>query len=333
MHWKKITGFCLALLTSGVLRAQINADVLNYIQTYHDLAITEMQRGGVPASIILAQGIHETLAGTSDLVRASNNHFGIKCKDTWTGQVVYHDDDARAECFRSYPTAADSYRDHSDFLRNSPRYAALFKLDPKDYEGWAYGLRKAGYATNIRYSQILIKLIKDYHLDQYTQEALEKPMTDSVKTAIAVIEPKPTPATQYPEGTFTINETKAVFVREGTSLLSICEQYDIALGRLIEFNELDDKNILTRDQLIFLQRKRKTGVNAVHVVQQGETIYSICQQEAVRYESVLELNHLQKGEEPAAGEKVYLQSPAASRPLLLKDQPVSAGNPSIPSSF
>lgn len=333
MHWKKITGFCVTLLTSGMLRAQTNADVLAYIQTYHELAITEMQRGGVPASIILAQGIHETLAGTSDLVKASNNHFGIKCKDTWTGQVVYHDDDARAECFRSYPSAADSYRDHSDFLRNSPRYASLFRLDPKDYEGWAYGLRKAGYATNIRYSQILIKLIKDYHLDQYTQAAMEKPVADSVRTSIAVIEPKPAPVAQYPEGIFTINETKAVFIKEGTSLLSVCEQYDIALGRLIEFNELDDKNILTRDQLIFLQRKRRTGVNPVHIVQAGETIYTICQQEAVRYESVLELNHLQKGEEPAAGEKVYLQAPAASRPLLLKDQPVSAGNPSIPSSF
>ena len=107
-----------------------------------------MQRTGVPASIILAQGIHETSAGTSDLVVASNNHFGIKCKSGWTGQVVYHDDDARGECFRSYAAAKDSYRDHSDYLSQTPRYSFLFKLNPEDYESWAYGLKKAGYATN-----------------------------------------------------------------------------------------------------------------------------------------------------------------------------------------
>jgi len=137
---------------------QVNA----YINTYKFLAIAEMQRSGVPASIILAQGIHETSAGTSELVIASNNHFGIKCKANWTGQTVYHDDDAKGECFRSYAVAADSYRDHSDYLKETPRYAFLFKLNPEDYESWAYGLKKAGYATNIKYSQILIKLIEDY---------------------------------------------------------------------------------------------------------------------------------------------------------------------------
>ncbi len=145
-----------------------------YINTYKLLAIAEMQRSGVPASIILAQGIHETSAGTSDLVIASNNHFGIKCKASWTGQVVYHDDDARGECFRSYATAADSYRDHSDYLSQSPRYAFLFKLNPEDYESWAYGLKKAGYATNVKYSQILIKLIRDYDLQKYSLIALGK---------------------------------------------------------------------------------------------------------------------------------------------------------------
>jgi len=117
----------------------------------------------VPAAITLAQGLHESEAGTSELVKSSNNHFGIKCKDDWKGGMIYHDDDARQECFRSYATAADSYRDHSDFLRKGSRYAFLFQLDPTDYEGWAYGLKRAGYATNIRYSQILIKLIKDYN--------------------------------------------------------------------------------------------------------------------------------------------------------------------------
>src|SRR5579871_5791991 len=146
------------------ISAQKPADIANYINAYKEVAINEMQRSGIPASIILAQGIHETEAGTSELVRKSNNHFGIKCKDTWTGSVVYHDDDERGECFRSYDKPEDSYKDHSDFLHASPRYAFLFKLDPMDYQGWAYGLKRAGYATNIRYSQILIKLIEDYKL-------------------------------------------------------------------------------------------------------------------------------------------------------------------------
>src|SRR5580700_8846933 len=154
--------------------AQVSVNGVNYVNTYKALAMAEEQRSGVPAAITLAQGLHESEAGTSELVRNSNNHFGIKCKEDWKGAVVYHDDDSRQECFRSYATAADSYRDHSDFLRRGSRYAFLFQLDPTDYEGWAYGLKKAGYATNIKYSQILIKLIKDYNLQQYSMIALGK---------------------------------------------------------------------------------------------------------------------------------------------------------------
>jgi len=164
------------LVVAGMmnLRAQMSANGVIYVNTYKVIAMAEMQRSGIPAAIILAQGLHETEAGTSELVKQSNNHFGIKCKDDWKGQVVYHDDDSRQECFRSYASAADSYRDHSEFLRRSNRYAFLFDMDPTDYEGWAYGLRKAGYATNIRYSQILIKLIKDYNLQQYSLIAMGK---------------------------------------------------------------------------------------------------------------------------------------------------------------
>jgi len=139
----KIRILIFATLFAGQLHAQNPDQITKYINTYKSLAIEEMQRTGVPASIILAQGIHETSAGTSDLVVASNNHFGIKCKSGWTGQVVYHDDDARGECFRSYPAAKDSYRDHSDYLSQTPRYSFLFKLNPEDYESWAYGLKNA----------------------------------------------------------------------------------------------------------------------------------------------------------------------------------------------
>ena len=158
----------IALAISGfIITVSLQAQTLTvqqYIDIYKNIAIAEMKRSGIPASITLAQGILETENGNSDLVRRSNNHFGIKCKSTWTGESVTHTDDAPNECFRKYNSAWDSYKDHSDYLKNTPRYASLFQLAASDYKGWAYGLRKAGYATNPRYPQILISNIEKYNL-------------------------------------------------------------------------------------------------------------------------------------------------------------------------
>jgi LysM repeat protein len=322
--------FGILLMGPIAIRAQNNEQILTYINTYKELAIEEMQRSGIPASIILAQGIHETQAGTSELVLSSNNHFGIKCKSSWTGPTVHHDDDARGECFRSYATAADSYRDHSDFLVQSPRYAFLFKLNPEDYTSWAYGLKKAGYATNAKYPQILIRLIRDYDLEKYSLIALGKlpdegniaansgetrrdtlaGFTDSTNQIPVAVN------TPYPEGLFSINSARVIFAKAGVSLLSISNQYQVPLARLLEFNDMKQEDVLTADQLIFLQRKRKTGMSPVHIVQPGESLYSICQSEGIRYESVLEFNRMNAGEEPAPGEKIYLQSAASIRPAL-----------------
>jgi len=181
-------GFMLLLMFSLRSVAQLREDAINeYINTYQTLAIEEMKRSGVPASITLAQGILETDAGKSDLVISSNNHFGIKCKSIWKGEKVYHDDDSRGECFRKYPTAADSYSDHSDYLRYSPRYASLFKLDAENYVGWAKGLRAAGYATNPRYAEILIKYIEKYNLNQYTLISMGKLEPISSDSAIVAV--------------------------------------------------------------------------------------------------------------------------------------------------
>ena len=342
-------------LTMVVLRtpAQISANGVIYVNTYKALAMAEMQRSGIPASITLAQGLHESEAGTSELVKNSNNHFGIKCKEDWKGEVVYHDDDSRGECFRSYATAGDSYRDHSDFLKRSSRYAFLFGLNPADYEGWAYGLKKAGYATNIRYSQILIKLIKDYGLQQYTLIGLGKmPASEEVVLTMPGLAPI-TPiapvvdaglsgdssgktvmqggsggvvsdrgaasgsaegrsasgasGVSYPEGEFTINRTKVVYVAAGVSLLSVAGQYAIPLGRLLDFNDMKEEDVLVRGQLIFLQRKRRTGSIEFHVVRQGEDMYTIAQSEGVRLQDLLEMNHLPPGVPLAAGARIYLQ--------------------------
>ena len=147
--------------------------VLDYIDQYRSLAIEEMRRTGIPASITLAQGIFESGAGTSRLAKEANNHFGIKCKKEWAGPSISHTDDQRNECFRKYASAADSYRDHSDFLRTRPHYAPLFKLDPSDYKGWAHGLKRAGYATSHTYPQSLLRVIETYQLYQFDRAVLE----------------------------------------------------------------------------------------------------------------------------------------------------------------
>lgn len=355
INQRMLIGVGCLLIGSGAM-AQVSANGVNYVNAYKGLAIAEEQRTGVPAAITLAQGLHESEAGTSELVRGSNNHFGIKCKADWKGAVFYHDDDSRQECFRSYPTAADSYRDHSDFLRQGSRYAFLFQLDPTDYEGWAYGLKKAGYATNIRYSQILIKLIREYHLQQYTLIAVGKMaasdevvlsvpggsgvagggvagggvvgggaaggavgggvvaggVVDSVKrdAAMAGME------VSYPEGEFKINRTRVVYVQAGVSLLTIANKYEVPLGRLLEFNDMKEGDVLSKGQLIFLQRKRRSGSIEYHVVREGEGMYDIAQAEGVRLEDLLKMNQLSVGEVPAVGERIYLQRSAPEKPRL-----------------
>lgn len=170
-----MTRLCFSIFFSFlffITHAQTKAVIEQYIATYAPLAIAEQIRTGIPASIKLAQAIHESGAGQGDLAIRSNNHFGIKCKSNWTGPTAFHDDDEKGECFRAYMAVEESYRDHSDFLKNSARYNRLFQINPKDYEAWANGLKQAGYATNPKYPVLLIKLIEEYGLQQYTLVAL-----------------------------------------------------------------------------------------------------------------------------------------------------------------
>ncbi len=319
-----------ALVSQGIF-AQAKNRVQEYIDKYKDIAMAEMARTGVPASITLAQGIHESGAGTSDLVQRSNNHFGIKCKTEWTGEKVYHDDDARGECFRKYDDPFISYKDHSDFLRQRKHYASLFDLDPQDYEGWAHGLKKAGYATNPKYPQILIKLIRDYNLQDYTLIVLGKKEPGETEPAWvklntpaqveSVVLTKKSEASNaakqiYPQGIFTINDTKVVAVTKGTSYLKIAEENDLSLTRLLEFNDLKDGDVTQEDGLLYLQRKRKTGVKDFHVVADGETLHGIAQTQGIRLESLLEYNQLSANAAVEVGETLYLKSQAPSRPKL-----------------
>ncbi len=314
--------------------------VQEYIAAYRELAIREMQRSGVPASIKLAQGILETEAGRSDLVQRSNNHFGIKCKTTWTGEKVFHDDDERGECFRKYASSEDSWKDHSDFLRTQPRYASLFTLDPMDYKGWAHGLKKAGYATNPRYPQILIKYIETYRLNDYSAIALGKTpvgldwaaLESPAGTGKAVMSGPQEPSmalpenngdgvrkttVSYPSGTFMINDTRVVYLEAGASLLALASAHSLRHSWLTDFNDLDPgSDILAQGQLIYLQRKRKHGAQPVHIVAEGESLYSISQQQGIRLESLRSLNRLEPGMEPAVGASLHLQKRADERPAL-----------------
>jgi len=348
---KKLFFILFSLTSTQILVAQEEAVIREYISKYKEVAIAEMQRTGIPASIKLAQGIHETSAGTSVLVQKSNNHFGLKCKTEWTGMSVKHTDDAPNECFRKYTSSADSYKDQSDYLKKSPRYASLFNLEPTDYKGWATGLKKAGYATNPKYAPVLIKLIEDYNLQDYTLIALGKikePAADFAKLEEKKIVPTEIknniPAQQekkveevvivkgqakpvYPSGEFKINDTRVVYVPIGASFLSIAEQYNVPLSRVFEFNDMLQREAAEKDQLIFLQRKRKTGNNEFHIVRPGETLHDIAQEEALRIESLLEYNFLSPGKMPAVGEKLFLRNKATAQPRLALKENLSINLP------
>ncbi|HSN62044.1 MAG TPA: glucosaminidase domain-containing protein, partial [Ferruginibacter sp.] len=270
---KSILSIVLFLIMGNVYAQRMT--VQEYVETYKDAAIAQMKRLGVPASIILAQGILETESGNSDLVKRSNNHFGIKCKSSWTGMSVTHTDDAPNECFRKYNSAEESYRDHSDYLFNSPRYASLFQLAATDYKGWAYGLKRAGYATNPHYPQILISNIEKYNLQQYnfiTDPLSPLGEVDLSAVPVAEIQKGPSPAAEVTtqkepnvfkklfsgkknKGNQYFNKLKAVMAFRGTSLLAIATENDIALAKLLEYNDLKEDGLLKEDQWIYLEKK------------------------------------------------------------------------------
>ncbi|MFZ9661786.1 MAG: glycoside hydrolase family 73 protein [Chitinophagaceae bacterium] len=346
MRKKTFLSSLLFLISYSIVLSQESTESIQlYIEKYKDIAISEMKRTGVPASIKLAQGILETGAGTSDLMKRSNNHFGLKCKSWWTGEKVYHDDDKSGECFRKYASAEDSYIDHSDYLKAMTWYAFLFKLDPLDYKAWAEGLKKAGYATNPQYTQKLIKYIEENDLNKFSLMALGKwvdkdevvldaqkdyneeisinkkvQKSDKIKSSNngnTDVKDSYKSSPSYPETLFLINRTKVIYAKEGSSLLGIANQYKIPYLWLLDFNELrNGTDILQKDQLIFLQRKRKTGATEFHIMTDGENLYEISQNEGIKLESLLSFNYLTVNMLPVAGEKLYLQKPAAEKPRL-----------------
>lgn len=249
----------------------------SYIAKYSDMAVDQMKKYGIPASITLAQGLLESDAGRSTLATRCNNHFGIKCHSDWKGRKMYHDDDAKGECFRCYGNAEESYRDHSLFLLNSSRYSSLFSLKSTDYKGWAKGLKAAGYATSPTYATKLIELIERYGLDSYDSGNARR-----LKQG------------QLPHQPLLVNDLNCVKLRDGETLKDIAREYQTSVSLLRRFNEISRKYVPPSGSYIFLERKktRSDKDNRTYTVRPGDTLWSISQQFGVKLGALARRNRL-----------------------------------------
>lgn len=329
MNFKFILTASILTLSSGLGFAQQASSVYAYIAKYKDLAIAEQKRTGVPAAIKLAQGIHESGCGESELSLNARNHFGIKCKTSWTGQTYTYTDDAKNECFRKYDNDKNSYIDHSDFLKSNARYAALFTLDASDYKGWAYGLKKCGYATNPKYAQKIVDLIEKYELNQYSLQEECGGMGDEegdgevllATTATAIPESKATkaPVAQYAEREYYVltvkNGLKGFYARKGDLLLNAAYQNNIRYAKLLSLNDLVDEP-LPSDMFVYLEKKSKEGKTDTYQLGEGELLITVAQEQGMRLRELKQYNHLRGTEEPAAGTVLYLKNTAPKKPLL-----------------
>jgi LysM repeat protein len=262
-----------------------------YIEQWKPVAQNNMKEYGIPASIILAQGILESGYGNSDLARHANNHFGIKCHSTWTGAKYIKDDDKKNECFRSYDNAMDSYRDHALFLKNGKRYASLFELDQSDYKGWAHGLKNAGYATNPKYAEKLITVIEDNQL--YNYDDLNGFNTASIQA------PKPSrPVKQIVTSSHVqirqINKVQCVQVGAGQTLYKISKETGVSLRQLYKYNDFGpQQEVVSEGEFVYLQPKRlKSKGKKDYKVSGGQTLREISQKEGVKLKSLMRKNNI-----------------------------------------
>lgn len=302
----------------------------DYISKFKDIAIQEMERSGIPASITLAQGIHESAYGNSQLAKSSNNHFGIKCTKDWEGKTKYKwDDEAKKSCFRVYVSADDSYVDHTDFLLNRKHYAFLFDYARGDYKRWAKGLRKAGYATDPKYPEKLIKTIEKHKLTVYDKSTgiLTYDTTNvngiknlSIYASSGKLRSKPRSFffKSYKPGFFRINGASYAISRKGESALAFAKRFGIPYKRFLKFNDLEDGDELIDYQPAYIQPKRTTykGEETFYKVERDITMYEIAQEFGMKFSSLLELNLLEKGEEPENGAFVYFKEKAPNKPKL-----------------
>jgi LysM repeat protein len=308
----------LTTSSSPTKPATLNSET-SYIDKYKDIAISEMKRTGVLASITLAQGMIESNNGRSALAIDANNHFGIKCHNGWNGATIRHDDERNNECFRKYRSAEESFSDHSDFLRSGSRYSFLFKLSPYDYKSWASGLRQAGYATNPDYANMLIRKIEQYNLSAYDREEKiagsrktvskrtvetdvidEKDMTASVGNEVI---------TGRVRRVMENNRIQYIIVREGETRDNLEKEFKLLRWELSKYNELENDFIPEQGQILYLQPKRDKAEpgKEQYTVAKGDKMYQISQKFGVKLRKLYEYNRMEVGTEPKAGTKLWLR--------------------------
>ncbi len=312
------------LMATLFANSQTRTSRSEYIDAYKALAISEMHRTGIPASIKMAQACLESSNGNSKLSRQSNNHFGIKCRNDWKGARVYHDDDKANECFRKYRTIEESYIDHSSFLTENTRYSGLFQLDRNDYKAWAHGLRSAGYATDPKYATKLINLIESerlYLLDRVTPEELAASYgaveTSGTGSTVSVRERLSQSLGNLQLNPFerreveTFNGLDIIHARADDTYESIAREFDLKLWQVHLYNDLPKDAVQpSLNERIYLQRKRFSAPkeNEFHTVRPGESMWSISQQYGIRVNRLFRLNRMSGDEVPAVGEKLYMRS-------------------------
>ena len=307
--------------------------VMDYIEQYKDIAMREMLDYKIPASITLAQGLLESGNGNSELAKKSNNHFGIKCHKDWTGKRTYHDDDEKGECFRVYDCPEDSYRDHSVFLKKGQRYAFLFDLEITDYEAWAKGLKKAGYATLPVYANVLIKLIEDYNLAQYDQMVVkgkfkykdnktikqrdnkkDKSQKDKVDNSIVYAPYKitdseivgKTPDDRYIREN---NNVKFIYAREGESVYDLADMFCIYDYQIVKYNNLGKRRTLRDNEIIYIEPKKNKAMRRYeyHTIQKGETLSYVSRLYGVKLKSLFKMNDMDENSVLHIGDNIRLR--------------------------
>ena len=315
-----------------------------YISRYAPIAVNEMYRTGVPASITLAQGIIESRSGQSILAVDGNNHFGIKCHNSWRGKTMLADDDRKDECFRVYDSAEESFRDHSDFLRYRDRYKFLFDFKTTDYKSWAYGLKQAGYATDPAYASKLIQCVEDYGLTRYDRMTVDEAVSESGGYAEALIEkdevgeipdsPLKIEAGEIFTGAageeyrfslsrtlYSRNGVPFIYAVEGETYASIAKSNHLFLREILRFNDVPSGGELHAGDVVYLEpKKSKTvrGLDKYIVGDEEETFHSICQRFAVSEKAIRKLNGLPAGYQPREGDEIILRPESKLKKLWKK---------------
>ena len=309
IHFKTGAVIIFILYMTGLPLSQANTYKMTrqeYINEYALVAIKEMKISGVPASITLAQGILESGDGNSWLAKKAKNHFGIKCHGEWEGKKVFKDDDEKNECFRSYPSVFDSYRDHSEFLKTRSRYAFLFELKTTDYKGWAKGLKKAGYATNPQYATLLIRIIEENQLYRFDTGSVE---TIAIKPATSISPDETEKVIHFAANrkVFSRNRIKYIIANAGDTYMKITNDLDMMPWQILKYNDLEKTDEIKAGDIIYLQPKRKKAKKDHHIVEAGETMRTISQKYGIKLKSLYCKNRMKPGSEPAAGQKLWLR--------------------------